>query len=75
MRILTTLGSLIVVSLPLLGTAVPANAANTARSDQDCAQLLERWATDPKAAPKSVIDACKEQLAAIAAASLAVSWR
>ncbi len=69
MRILTTLGSLIVVSLPLLGTAVPAHAANTARSDQDCAQLLERWATDPKAAPKSVIDACKEQLAAIAPAA------
>jgi hypothetical protein len=66
MRILTALGSLIVVSLPLLGNS--AQAADVARSDQDCAQLLERWATDPKAAPKRVIDACKEQLAAAAPA-------
>ena len=69
MRILTALGSLIVASLPLLGISAPAHAADAARSDQDCAQLLERWATDPKAAPKRVIDACKEQLAAIAPAA------
>jgi len=72
MRLLTALGSLIVVSLPLLGIPAPSQAANASRSDQDCARLLERWATDPKAAPKSVIDACKEQLAAIAPAAAPV---
>ena len=35
-----------------------------AQSDADCAALLERWATDPKAAPKQVINDCKDQLAA-----------
>ncbi len=69
MRLFTALGSLIVVSLPLLGISAPTLAANAERSDQDCAQLLERWATDPKAAPKSVIDACKQQLAAISPAA------
>jgi hypothetical protein len=66
MRLLTILGSFLVVSLALPGICTPALAADAPRSDQDCAQLLERWATDPKAAPKRVIDTCKKQLAAIA---------
>jgi hypothetical protein len=50
------------------GTAVAATAAGTdaARSDAECAELLERWATDPKVAPRRVINACKDQLAAAA---------
>lgn len=43
--------------------------AATTRSDADCAELLERWSTDPKAAPKSEINACKDQLAAVAPAA------
>jgi len=50
--------------------ALPAYvSAATPRSDADCAELLERWATDPKAAPRSEINACKDQLAAIAPAA------
>jgi len=69
MRILKVLGSLIVMSLPLFGVSAPGQAADAPRSNEDCAQLLERWATDPKAAPKRVIDTCKQQLAAIAPAA------
>lgn len=43
-------------------------SAESPRTDSDCAALLERWATDPKVAPKSVIDACKAQLAGPASA-------
>lgn len=50
--------------------ALPAYvSAATPRSDADCAELLERWATDPKAAPRSEVNACKDQLAAIAPAA------
>lgn len=45
-----------------------AEPAGAARSDQECAELLERWATDPKVAPRRVINACKDQLAAAAPA-------
>jgi hypothetical protein len=53
-----------------LALAAPALAlsAEPPRTDSDCAALLERWATDPKVAPKSVIDACKAQLAGPASA-------
>jgi hypothetical protein len=47
----------------LFASPLAATAAETAQSDADCAALLERWATDPKAAPKAVINACKDQLA------------
>ncbi len=69
MRLLTLLGTLFLVTLPLLGTSTPVRGADLTRSDEDCAQLLERWATDPKAAPKRVIDTCKKQLASIAPAA------
>jgi len=69
MRLLTVLGSLVVASLSLLDISSPVHAADAARSDQDCAQLLERWASDPKAVPKRVIDTCKEQLASSAPAA------
>lgn len=60
--------SLAIAAVALLALPLHANAA-TPRSDADCAQLLERWAGDPKAAPKSEINACKDQLAAIAPAA------
>ena len=57
----------------LFASPLMATAAETAQSDADCAALLERWATDPKAAPKAVINACKEQLAQSAAQPVATA--
>ncbi|MBM4220995.1 MAG: hypothetical protein FJ170_03490, partial [Gammaproteobacteria bacterium] len=57
--------------LLLFASPLVASAAETAQSDADCAALLERWATDPKAAPKAVINACKDQLAQAAALPVA----
>lgn len=51
----------------LFASPLMATAAGTPQSDADCAALLERWATDPKAAPKQVINDCKDQLAQAAA--------
>ncbi len=59
---------LAIAAIALLALPFQAGAA-TARSDADCAALLERWASDPKAAPKSEVNACKDQLAAIAPAA------
>ena len=57
MQKLLSLAAVVLIALPMLG-----HAADVPRSDEDCAKLLERWANDPKAAPKWVIDKCKEQL-------------
>jgi hypothetical protein len=57
----------------LFATPLMATAAEAAQSDADCAALLERWATDPKAAPKAVINACKDQLAQAAALPVAAA--
>lgn len=57
MQKLLSLAAVALIALPMLG-----QAADVPRSDEDCAKLLERWASDPKAAPKWVIDKCKEQL-------------
>ncbi len=57
MQKLLSLAAVALIALPMLG-----HAADVPRSDEDCAKLLERWASDPKAAPKWVIDKCKEQL-------------
>ena len=54
---LLSLAAVALIAMPMLG-----HAADVPRSDEDCAKLLERWANDPKAAPKWVIDKCKEQL-------------
>lgn len=59
MQKLLALVAVALCALPLL-----THAADAPRSDSDCAQLLERWAGDPKAAPRRVIDTCKNQLAA-----------
>ncbi len=59
----------------LFASPLMATAAETAQSDADCAALLERWATDPKAAPKAVINACKEQLAQAAPLPVAAPAR
>ncbi len=57
--------------LLLLASPLAATAASAPQSDADCAALLERWATDPKAAPKQVINDCKDQLAQAAVAPAA----
>ncbi|MBL8199499.1 MAG: hypothetical protein JNK40_00880 [Chromatiales bacterium] len=63
MKQLLAMAAVVLLALPFqLQAATP-------RTDADCAQLLERWASDPKAAPKSEINACKDQLAAIAPAA------
>lgn len=59
MQKLLALAAVAFFALPLL-----AHAEDAPRSDQDCAELLERWAGDPKAAPRSEINSCKDQLAA-----------
>lgn len=67
MQKLLAIAALALLALPF--EARVQAAAATPRTDADCAQLLERWASDPKAAPKSEINACKDQLAAIAPAA------
>lgn len=59
---------LAIAAIAILAYSFGSEAA-TPRSDADCAQLLERWATDPKAAPRSEVNACKDQLASIAPAA------
>ena len=59
--------------LLLFASPLVATTANAAQSDADCAALLERWATDPKAAPKQVINDCKDQLAQAAGAPVAAA--
>ena len=63
------IAALALLALPFQTQAQAQANAATSRSDADCARLLERWAGDPKAAPKSEINACKDQLAAIAPAA------
>lgn len=72
MQKLMAIAALVLLALPFESQAqaqTSAQAPATPRSDADCARLLERWAGDPKAAPKSEINACKDQLAAIAPAA------
>lgn len=57
----------------LLASPLAATAAGAPQSDADCAALIERWATDPKAAPKQVINDCKDQLARAAALPVAAA--
>ena len=63
--------TILLFASPLVAGAAEATGAGTVQSDADCAALLERWATDPKAAPKAVINACKDQLAQAAALPVA----
>lgn len=58
-----------VLALPVMAGAETVRTAEAPRSDADCTALIERWATDAKAAPKRVIDQCKDQLAAAAPAA------
>ncbi len=71
MQKLLALAAVALLTLPLLTTSGVAHADPVARSNSDCAELLERWAGDPKAAPKRDIDACKDQLAAMSPTDLA----
>lgn len=59
----------------LFASPLMATAASAPPSDADCAALLERWATDTKAAPKQVINDCKNQLAQSAAPAPAAPAR
>ncbi len=71
MNKLSVAGLVLAAALPLLSAAPAlAQSSDGVRPDQDCAALLERWATDPKVAPRQVINACKEQLASAVPASL-----
>ena len=70
MKTLSLLTVLFLFAAPLTATA-----AGAPLSDADCAALIERWATDAKAAPKQVINDCKDQLAAAAAATARCSTR
>ena len=63
MKTFRLLTILFLFASPLMATAAETAQSDAAQSDADCAALLERWATDPKAAPKAVINACKDQLA------------
>jgi len=63
MQKLLALAAVLFVAAPAFAQSAGTAAA---RSDADCSALLERWATDPKAAPRSEINACKDQLAAAA---------
>ncbi|MEZ5542885.1 MAG: hypothetical protein R3F42_12705 [Pseudomonadota bacterium] len=40
------------------------HAGGMALKDRDCAEILKRWAADPASVPKSLVDGCREQLAA-----------
>lgn len=57
----------------LFASPLTATAAGAPQSDADCAALIERWATDAKAAPKQVINDCKDQLAQAAALPVAAA--
>lgn len=57
----------------LFASPLAATAAGAPQSDADCAALIERWATDPKAAPKQVINDCKDQLARASALPVAAA--
>ncbi len=56
--------------LALLSLLWSAGAAAQPASldDAECGAILERWANDPKSVPKPLVDRCKDQLAAAAAA-------
>lgn len=52
--------------LSLLFMATFANAASIALTEEDCIEILERYAADPESVPQHLLDACKEMLGAIA---------
>lgn len=60
MRALTFLLAL----LPVFWSAT-GHAQSLSLENSDCATILERWANDPKAVPKKLVDQCKEQMAAV----------
>ena len=68
MKTLSLLAVLFLFASPLAATA-----AGAPQSDADCAALIERWATDPKAAPMQVINDCKDQLARASALPVAAA--
>lgn len=55
--------------LSLLFMATYTNAASIALTEEDCMEILERYAADPESVPQHLLDACKEMLGAIAPAA------
>lgn len=51
--------------LGLLFLATYANAASIALTEEDCMEILERYAADPESVPQHLLDECKEMLGAI----------
>lgn len=51
--------------LSLLLMATFANAASIALTEEDCMEILERYAADPESVPQHLLDACKDMLGAI----------
>lgn len=62
----TTLASIIALAVVawVLGSLQPARAAPAAPTAADCARILERWAVEPKAVVRSLVDQCKAMAAA-----------
>ncbi|MGI9288712.1 MAG: hypothetical protein ACR2P1_25215, partial [Pseudomonadales bacterium] len=55
--------------LSLLFMVTYANAASVALTEEDCMEILERYAADPESVPQHLLDACKEMLGAITPAA------
>jgi hypothetical protein len=47
----------------VLGSLQPVRAAPAAPTGAECARILERWAVEPKAVVKSLVDQCKAMAA------------
>jgi hypothetical protein len=62
----TTVASIIALAVVawVLGSLQPVRAAPAAPTAAECAQVLERWALEPKAVVKSLVDQCKAMAAA-----------
>jgi hypothetical protein len=50
---------LVLAAFTLAGLAPPASAADLTPTAEDCRQILEKAAVDPKAVPKRVVDTCR----------------
>jgi len=60
-----TIARLALILLTTCG-AWSVQAVTLVPGQQDCAEILKRWAEDPDSVPKHLVDACKEQIGAAA---------
>ena len=56
----------LLIALLLAAWCSVGSAADLRFSDDDCTEILERWATDPDSVPQRLVDDCKESLAGAA---------